>query len=117
MPGAFRTNFLSAFVTPQNQGHRYPTADNVLEHFNDFDGKQPGDTVKGAKRIVETVAGNGMAGHLLKTVDEDGHDKGIVGRVVRLPLGSDCVERYEAKLEDLKEDLCRGREVAHSTAL
>ena len=74
----------------------------TLEHFNDFgpDGP-PGDASKCASRIVEAVSGKGLAGSLK-------------GKVLRLPLGSDCVGRLEAKIASLSRDLEASREVGRS---
>ena len=103
-PGAFRTNFLSAFMSAKNQGHHYPAAQAVIDRFAVMDGKQAGDPAKAAVRIVEAVTGGGMMGH-------------PQGRALRMPLGSDCVGRYEAKIKAMSEDLERVREVAMSTNL
>ena len=73
----------------------------TLDHFNDWGVGPPGDAAKCASRTVETVSGQGMAGHLN-------------GTVLRLPLGSDCVERIEAKIKSLSNDLEALREAAKS---
>lgn len=103
-PGQFRTSFLSAFKTPSTKSslEHYDNTKKVFEHFQEIDGKQRGDASKAATRIVETVAGTGMAGNLK-------------GKVLRLPLGPDCVERYESKVKSMSDDLEAARKVAMST--
>ena len=103
-PGAFRTNFFAAFTTPESQAHQseYPVVEQTLEKFKAASGNQPGDPAKAAARIVEVVTGEGIAGSLK-------------GKVLRLPLGNDCVERYEDKLQSMNKDLEMAREVAGST--
>jgi hypothetical protein len=65
-------------------------------------GTQRGDPLKGVARVFEVVTGEGQAGPLK-------------GKILRLPLGSDCVERIEAKLKSLSHDLDATREAALST--
>ena len=103
-PGAFRTNFLSAIALP-NKPHTedYENVQAVLGKFSAMAGQQPGDPVKAAARIVEAVSGQGLAGHLK-------------GQVLRLPLGEDCVERFEVKIKTMGQDLEKGREIAKSTS-
>ena len=102
-PGAFRTNFLGAFKK-NNQANleKYTTAKTAMNIFSTFSGKQKGDPVKAAERIVEAADGQGMAGHLK-------------GKVLRLPLGPDCFGRFEAKVKALSADMENAREVAMST--
>ena len=102
-PGAFRTNFLSAFVktasgmTPAYKG---TPVDDAVKKFEAFNGKQPGDPVKGSKAIVDVInAGCEARGE----------------RVLRLPLGSDCVGRMEEKMKALQHDLSAVRAIAEST--
>ena len=102
-PGAFRTNFLGAYkTTAASSVENYSAAKSVLDKFVEWNGSQPGDPTKAASRIVEAVAGTGMAGNLK-------------GKVLRLPLGPDCVSRVEAKIKSLSDDLDAVREVAMST--
>jgi NAD(P)-dependent dehydrogenase (short-subunit alcohol dehydrogenase family) len=102
-PGAFRTNFLAAFKEPKgSKPERYTAAKEVLDKFEQWQGKQPGDAEKAAARMVEAITGKGMAGRLK-------------GQVLRMPLGPDCVKRYEAKLEKMGKDLEISREVSMST--
>nr|POE77912.1 putative oxidoreductase yusz [Quercus suber] len=105
-PGTFRTNFLSAvqitsagITAPYNSG----PVQGVLDHFDEIRGKQQGDPAKGAARIFEVVTGEGMAG-------------GLKGKILRLPIGADCVERIEAKLEKVTADVNAAREAALATA-
>nr|POF15337.1 putative oxidoreductase yusz [Quercus suber] len=105
-PGTFRTNFLSAIqltsagiTAPYTPG---PVQD-VLDHFDEIRGKQQGDPAKGAARIYEVVTGEGMAG-------------GLKGKILRLPIGADCVERIEAKLKKVTADVNAAREAAINTA-
>lgn len=102
-PGAFRTNFLGAFkTTAKSSLEHYQLSKSVLDRFAAVEGKQPGDPAKAAARVVETISGSGMAG-------------GLLGKVLRLPLGPDCVGRYEAKVKSMGDDLEAAREVAMST--
>ena len=66
-------------------------------------GQQPRDPAKPAARILEALSGQGMAGHLK-------------GKVLRMPLGNDCVERFEVKIKSMGEDLKNVTEVAGSTS-
>ena len=101
-PGSFKTNLLSALVKPAG-GHttEYKEVGKMLEAFTGV-GSQQGDPQKAAARIFETVVGEGMGG-ILK------------GKVFRLPLGEDCVQRMEAKIRSLTSDLRLAKEVALST--
>nr|POE71974.1 putative oxidoreductase [Quercus suber] len=104
-PGAFRTNFFSGIqVTSTGVSAPYtpgPVQD-VFDHFDEIRGTQKGDPVKGAARIVEVVTGEGLAG-------------GLKGKILRLPLGDDCVERMEEKLKKVQADIDAAREAASST--
>ena len=57
-PGAFRTNFLAAFV-PNSKGlgpdYENGPVREVLQKFEVANGKQVGDPVKGAKAIVDVI--------------------------------------------------------------
>jgi NAD(P)-dependent dehydrogenase (short-subunit alcohol dehydrogenase family) len=96
-PGAFRTKFLAAFKVTNSTAtlKAYGPVQTVLEKFSTWQGKQPGDPVKGAEAIVKTVA-SGQYG-------------------LRMPLGPDCVQRYEVKVNSMKADLELVREVAMGT--
>ncbi|KAJ6006914.1 hypothetical protein N7451_004858 [Penicillium sp. IBT 35674x] len=104
-PGAFRTQFLSAFVEPaagMNMDYAGTPLEDFLHIFRSADGNQPGDPFKAAQRIVEVVSGVGM-----------GAGK---GRLLRLPLGPDCYKRLQAKIETMQENLAQVKEIAHSTS-
>jgi len=105
-PGMFRTNFLSAVeITKAGVSPAYspgPVQD-ILNKFDGAIGKQPGDPARAAARIFEVVTGTGMAGNLK-------------GKILRLPLGGDCVERIEAKNKKIAEDLQAARDASLSTA-
>ena len=106
-PGAFRTNFLSGSKNMAASGaENYSVVKTVMDKFADWEATngQPGDPKKAADRIVEAVVGTGMAGKLK-------------GQVLRLPLGPDCLDRFEAKIKSLNADLDAVREVAMSTNL
>ncbi|KAL1851055.1 hypothetical protein Daus18300_012664 [Diaporthe australafricana] len=96
-PGAFRTNFLSAVVSPE-KGPREGALAQSMGRWSAYAGKQPGDPHKGSEIIFQVVTGDGEAGEL-------------GGNVLRLPLGKDAVTRIEAKTERLKQDVacCEGR--------
>lgn len=102
-PGAFRTNLLSAIALPKKpHTEDYKIVKAVVDKFSTMSGQQSGDPAKAAARIVEVVSGQGLAGHLK-------------GQVLRLPLGEDCVERFEVKIKTMEQDLEKVREIAKST--
>ncbi|KAL4947348.1 hypothetical protein BDW69DRAFT_118726 [Aspergillus filifer] len=104
-PGAFRTNFLSAVQkteAPLGQAYKGGPVDVVLGRFEAAAGRQRGDPGKAVRRVFEVLVGSGEAGNLK-------------GNVLRLPLGPDCVERVEAKVERLRGDYERARSVALET--
>ncbi|BCS20339.1 putative short chain oxidoreductase/dehydrogenase [Aspergillus puulaauensis] len=106
-PGAFRTNFLSAAQateTPLSEPYKGGIVETVLGKFEAAQGKQRGDPAKAVRRVFEVVTGTGEAG-------------GLKGKILRLPLGPDCVERIEAKMGRLQSDLDTTREVALGTDL
>jgi len=97
-PGAFRTNFLGAFKkNSETNLDKYTTAKTAMNIFSSFSGKQKGDPVKAAERIVEAIDGP------------------LRGQVLRLVLGPDCLGRYEGKIAALQADLAKFRSVAVST--
>lgn len=100
-PGAFRTNFLSAFVSPE-KGVGEGTPGAGMARWGAMAGKQAGDPRKGAEAIFQVVTGEGEAGRLK-------------GKLTRLPLGKDAVARIEAKAERVKTDVAASRDVACST--
>lgn len=104
-PGGFRTNFLSSVQktgTALSEPYRDGPVDDMIGRFDSANGKQPGDSEKAVARIFGAVTGEGVAGDLK-------------GKVLRLPLGPDCVSRIEVKLKSLRDDLEASREVAVST--
>ncbi|OJI98810.1 hypothetical protein ASPVEDRAFT_38311 [Aspergillus versicolor CBS 583.65] len=106
-PGAFRTNFLSAAQpteTSLSEPYKGGIVETVLGKFDAAQGKQRGDPVKAVRRVFEVVTGTGQAG-------------GLKGKILRLPLGPDCVERIEAKMGRLQSDWDTTREVALGTDL
>ncbi|KAI3400742.1 hypothetical protein diail_1951 [Diaporthe ilicicola] len=100
-PGGFRTNFLSAFVSPE-KGVGGGAVGESMGRWSAYDGRQPGDPRKGAEVIFQVVTGEREAGRLR-------------GRVLRLPLGKDAVARIEAKAERVKMDVAAARDVACGT--
>lgn len=63
----------------------------MAQNFDDFNGNQPGDTVKGVQRIVDVVKGeNEASGKLWPAL---------------LPLGSDAVSTIRNKCEQTLRDL------------
>lgn len=102
-PGAFRTAFWTSFKTTATLNTEpYPAAQETFAHFEEGRGKQPGDAAKAASCIVDAVSGKGLA-----------YD--VKGKVTRLPLGPDCVERADVKMKDMAENFAAVREVAMST--
>ena len=104
-PGQFRTKFLSAYVEPaagMNKAYEGTTLETILNKFKSSDGKQQGDPVKAAQRILEVVTNTGMA------AGKEGF--------LRVPLGQDCYERFRVKCESMQENLLQMKEIAHSTS-
>jgi len=66
-----------------------------------MNGKQRGNTEKGVKAMLDVVMKSGQV-------------EGLKQEYLRLPLGKDCVERYEKKVERLREDLEGCRVIAES---
>ncbi|MEV6010740.1 oxidoreductase [Streptomyces sp. NPDC051976] len=99
-PGGFRTDFLngsSLQVEPAAIVDYVAGAGPVREALAQGDGHQPGDPVKAAKAIVDVTE--------------------VAEPPLRLQLGSDAVERVEAKLELVRRELDQWRDVALSTAM
>ncbi|KAL6401631.1 short chain oxidoreductase/dehydrogenase [Ilyonectria robusta] len=95
--GIFRTNFLHSFTKPKaGLGEAYVggPVDATVSFLENLAGKQPGNPVLAAKRMVEVVDGTGLA----KDMTNLGYQ-----RVLRVPLGSDSFRGVAAKLEDLVE--------------
>ncbi|PHH91766.1 hypothetical protein CDD83_10334 [Cordyceps sp. RAO-2017] len=107
-PGAYRTNFLHAARQPDKlvaDDYRGTVVEAGLRKFADMTGKQPGDPDKAVERMFQVIAGEGDAG-------------GLRGKVLRLVLGMDAVERIETKTKRLLDDVAAARklEEASSTA-
>lgn len=118
-PGAFRTNFLGAYVVAQRglAGHSpQDVVGRAMDRWAEYRGKQPGDPAKGVEAIFQVVTGGeGVAGEAA----EGGASKWAMvtkgHRVLRLPLGRDAVTRIEAKVDHVRKDMDAAREVAYST--
>ena len=96
-PGAFRTSlFGSAFRTMPEDPDYAATVGPVRAYAAGNDGLQPGDPLKAARAIVDTVSAG--APHL------------------RLPLGTDAVQGIRDKLERVKRDVDATEKVAVATA-
>jgi hypothetical protein len=105
-PGQFRTKFLSAFVEPAaglNQDYVGTPLEATLNVFKSHDGKQTGDPVKAAQRVLEVVTGTGIGA---------GKES-----LLRLPLGPDCYQRFQTKLNTVQENLVQAKDIAFSTNL
>ncbi|MGW4160459.1 oxidoreductase [Streptomyces sp. NPDC004788] len=99
-PGGFRTDFLngsSIRIEPASIGDYAAGAGPVREALAQVDGRQPGDPVKAARAIVDVTE--------------------AAEPPLRLQLGADAVERVEAKLDLVRRELDRWRQVALSTDL
>lgn len=104
-PGGFRTNFLNAFeVNERGIGRDTPSGllGKSMAMWGAYDGKQPGDPVKAVEVIFQVVTGEGEAGVLR-------------GKILRLPLGNDCLGRLEAKMASLAKDVGATKLVASGT--
>lgn len=96
-PGAFRTQFLTsgskkAPARPMTAAYAGTLVETTLKKFDDMDGKQKGDAKKAVSVIFDVVTKSGVA----ESLDQ---------KWLRLPLASDCVRRYEAKVEGMKDNL------------
>ncbi|PGG99841.1 hypothetical protein AJ79_08393 [Helicocarpus griseus UAMH5409] len=103
-PGAFRTGFASAILAPASgtcKAYQGTPLAQVQDYLREINGKQPGDPIKAAARIIEVVTGTGMGAG--KT------------ELLRLPLGPDCMQRARSKVQALKENLDAMEEIAMST--
>ncbi|KAE8354350.1 putative short chain oxidoreductase/dehydrogenase [Aspergillus coremiiformis] len=103
-PGAFYTNFLtsgSAAYRPVSEVYRDTETGRRLASLQAMHAQQRGDPVKAARRIFDTVMGEGMA----------------AGRqtYLRLPLGPDCLEAVRQKLGQLQENYDAMEDIASST--
>jgi NAD(P)-dependent dehydrogenase (short-subunit alcohol dehydrogenase family) len=100
-PGLFRTNFLHALQTPEKslpEGYEGSLVENILLRFSSMIGKQPGDPDKAVNRMFEVITGEGNGGKLR-------------GKVLRLPLGMDAIERIEHKTKRLLQDVAEARKL------
>ncbi|WP_031077606.1 oxidoreductase [Streptomyces sp. NRRL WC-3742] len=97
-PGGFRTDFLSPsslHTEPAIADYAEGTGP-AREAMARYDGRQPGDPVKVAKAVVDVTEAQEPP--------------------LRLQLGADAVERIEAKLDRVRSELDRWRDVALSTS-
>ncbi|KAI1385599.1 NAD(P)-binding protein [Hypoxylon trugodes] len=105
-PGAFRTNFLAALTPPSAplpDGYEGTIAQTATRAYIEKDGKQVGDPQKGVDRIYEAITGeSGPAGHLK-------------GKVLRLVIGRDALERIRKTNGKFMQDLAAGEEATLST--
>ncbi|KAI2627822.1 NAD(P)-binding protein [Hypoxylon sp. NC1633] len=107
-PGAFRTNFFAALsmpaapLPPDYEGTDTARARGVFERGWD----QRGDPRKGADRIFEAVVGGN---------DSAGLAAPLKGKVARLVIGQDAVDRIRKSADRLVADLDACGEVAKST--
>ncbi|KAI8961012.1 NAD(P)-binding protein [Daldinia sp. FL1419] len=104
-PGRFRTNFLKALVANEKgipEHEKDTLVGKTMQGFRENETPLRGDPEKLADRVFEVVTGEGEAGALK-------------GKILRLPLGKDCLTRLEAKLEKVKSDMEASRAVAEST--
>ncbi|KAF7552338.1 hypothetical protein G7Z17_g4412 [Cylindrodendrum hubeiense] len=95
--GIFRTSFLHSFTKPKaGLGEAYVggSVDGTVSFLENLAGKQPGNPILAAKRIVEIVDGTGLA----KDITEQGY-----GPALRVPLGSDSFRGVTAKVEAMEE--------------
>lgn len=82
-------------------GHYKGTVvEQVRDRFAAMPGTQVGDPVKAATRIFEMVTATGLVGEM--------------GERVRLPLGTDVLERVLPRLEQLRGEFEGLRQVAES---
>lgn len=102
-PGMFRTNFFHALQTPAvppaeaYQGYESAVG-KTMGMFAKLTGTQRGDPQKAVCRIFEVVTGQGFAGNL--------H-----GKVLRLPLGLDAIDRIEAKSRRVLDEVAEARKL------
>lgn len=106
-PGAFRTNLVSNLITPESHIRAYDgtPARELVKLQIDTNGKQTGDPVKAAQKVLEAsieVAG-GVRGN---SAD---------GELIRLVLGTDAVGAMQHKIGVLQDTLQKMRDIAKST--
>ncbi|UNI13507.1 hypothetical protein JDV02_000247 [Purpureocillium takamizusanense] len=99
-PGAYRTNFFHALQRPEggqlSDDYKGTATEVMFDKFAEMTGKQPGDPDKAVERMFQVITGEGGGGRLR-------------GKVLRLMLGMDAVERIEKKTDRLREDLAAAR--------
>ncbi|KAM7195493.1 oxidoreductase clan [Rhypophila sp. PSN 637] len=98
--GIFRTSFLHSFKKPEAgmaEAYSGGAVDATVNFLADLAGKQPGDPVQAARRIVEIVDRTGD-----HPLTRDLADKGV-GKYLRVPLGSDSFGSFSAKIDSLNE--------------
>ncbi|GAB7183795.1 SDR family NAD(P)-dependent oxidoreductase [Kitasatospora sp. Ki12] len=99
-PGGFRTDFLndsSLRTEPATIPDYTEGAGPVRAALVQYAGRQPGDPAKAARAVVDVTE--------------------AAEPPLRLQLGADAVERVEAKLDLVRRELDRWRQVALSTAI
>lgn len=105
-PGQFRTNFLNAYVLNESglsEPYRGSAVEEALGKFQLMAGKQIGDPEKAVDIMFEVVTGEGAAGSLK-------------GKILRLPLGIDALERIRGKVDHVGKDLDATWAIATATA-
>ncbi|KAI0107413.1 NAD(P)-binding protein [Hypoxylon sp. NC0597] len=104
-PGAFRTNFLAAYTSPSAPlpgDYAGTIVEQASAAYAANNGKQIGDPEKGVDRIYEAVTGEGLAGRLK-------------GKVLRLVIGRDALQRMRTTNDKFLEDLSLQEDIATST--
>jgi NAD(P)-dependent dehydrogenase (short-subunit alcohol dehydrogenase family) len=95
-PGAFRTNFLSAFemcAKGISDTYRNTAVERMVQTFHQVNGTQPGDPSKAADRLFEVISDDRV---LISKIE---------GNLLRLPLGSDSHGVLKARLNKSREQL------------
>ena len=98
-PGAFRTDFLtpdSLQMSSNSIDDYVETSGRMLAHFDQINGKQPGDPAAAAAAILEMVDSPSPP--------------------LRLALGGDALERMRRKLRQVEQDLDRWESLSLSTS-
>jgi NAD(P)-dependent dehydrogenase (short-subunit alcohol dehydrogenase family) len=98
-PGAFRTDFRGRSLSvPEHQIADYAqTSGERIKHTQELNGKQPGDPVKAAAAMIQVVESDDPP--------------------LRLALGEDAINIITQKLESMKADLEKWKDVSTNTAL
>lgn len=105
--GAFRTRFLQSKAVPKKEltsAYIDSTVGNTLKYFDALDGTQRGDAVKASSRIIDVVTKTGIAAGLDK-------------EYLWLPIGPDCIERLDRKIENMKLNVDALRTIGSGTDL